>query len=303
MKRPYFIAIFLIIPIFITGFTLDNAIVPKDEILAGGPPKDGIPALLEPKFVSAERADFLSPEDQVIGVLLYGQPMAYPTKILNWHEVVNDTVGDMPIVVTFWPLTQTGVVYSGKIDDTIFTFGVSGRLYKSNVLIYDHQTESLWSQLKETAIAGPMVGKKLIKISAQRTTWKRWLIKHPQTKVLSTDTGYARNYNLDPYENYYRALGIMFPVGDVRKDLPAKEKVLGIEINGDAKAYPLSLFEQKAGKLKDKIGENPVQIVISEEGQVVNVLDRQGQTIPVIFAYWFAWQAFHPETEVYVSAK
>jgi hypothetical protein len=195
------------------------------------------------------------------------------------------------------------VVYSGKIDDKIFTFGVSGRLYKSNVLIYDHQTESLWSQLKETAITGPMVGRKLKKISAERTTWKRWLKKHPQTKVLSTDTGYDRNYNIDPYEGYYRALKIMFPVGDVRTDLPAKEMVLGIEINGAAKAYPLSLLERKTGMLKDEIGENPVQIVLSKEGQVVNVLDHQARSIPVIFAYWFAWQAFHPDTAVYAGAK
>ncbi len=101
MKRPCIFAFFLIIPLFMTGFTLDNAIVPKAEILAGGPPKDGIPALLEPKFVSAEKAGFLSPEDPVFGVVLNGQPKAYPIKILNWHEVVNDYIGDMPIVVTF----------------------------------------------------------------------------------------------------------------------------------------------------------------------------------------------------------
>lgn len=101
MKRHYIFTFLLIIPLFIAGFSLDNAIVPKEEILAGGPPKDGIPALLEPKFVSAEKADFLSPEDQVIGVVLQGQPKAYPIKILNWHEVVNDEAGDMPIAVTF----------------------------------------------------------------------------------------------------------------------------------------------------------------------------------------------------------
>ena len=101
MKRLYILSFFLIIPLFVTGFTLDNAIVPREEILAGGPPKDGIPALLKPKFVSAEKAGFLSPEDPLIGVVVYGQPKAYPIKILNWHEVVNDRVGDLPIVVTF----------------------------------------------------------------------------------------------------------------------------------------------------------------------------------------------------------
>ena len=195
------------------------------------------------------------------------------------------------------------MVYSGRIDDTVFTFGVSGRLYKSNVLIYDHQTESLWSQLKETAISGPMVGRKLKKISAERTAWKHWLKKHPRTKVLSTDTGYFRDYNIDPYEGYYRALGIMFPVGDVRADLAAKEMVLGVEINGAAKAYPLSLLERKSGMFKDEIGENAIRIILSKEGQVVNVQDHRARTIPVIFAYWFAWQAFHPDTEVYADAK
>ena len=101
MKRHYMLAFFLIIPFFMTGFSLDNVIVPKDEILAGGPPKDGIPALLEPKFVSAENADFMGPEDQVIGVILQGQPKAYPIKILNWHEVVNDNAVDTSIAVTF----------------------------------------------------------------------------------------------------------------------------------------------------------------------------------------------------------
>ena len=195
------------------------------------------------------------------------------------------------------------MVYSGKIENKTYTFGVSGRLYKSNVLIYEHQTESLWSQLKETAIAGPMAGNKLDKLSTKRMSWKRWLQKHPDTKVLSIETGYTRNYAIDPYEGYYRALGIMFPVGDVRTDLSAKEMVLGIEINGAAKAYPLSLFERKSEVFKDEIGDNPIQIILSKEGHVLDVLDHQDQPIPVIFAYWFAWQAFHPDTAVYAYNK
>ena len=101
MKRPYIVAFFMIIQVFMMGFALDNAIVPREEILAGGSPKDVIPALLKPKFVGVDQADFLSPEDQVIGVVMSGQPKAYPIKILNWHEVVNDYDGEMPLVVTF----------------------------------------------------------------------------------------------------------------------------------------------------------------------------------------------------------
>lgn len=191
------------------------------------------------------------------------------------------------------------MVYASRIDNQKLTFGVSGRLYKSNVLIYDHQTESLWSQLKETAIAGPMVGKKLTKLSAVRTSWQRWLDAHPRTKVLSTDTGHDRDYTIDPYEGYHQALGIMFPVGEVRRELPAKAMVLGIEIDGTAKAYPLSMFAQKNGFFKDEVGTNQIRIVFSEAGQIVDVLDPRSRSIPVVFSYWFAWQAFHPQTMVY----
>jgi hypothetical protein len=195
------------------------------------------------------------------------------------------------------------VVYSRDIDGRTLTFGVSGRLYKSNVLIYDHQTDSLWSQLKETAIAGPMVGSKLKKIAATRTSWKHWVADHPSTKVLSTDTGYTRNYDVDPYLGYYKAMGIMFPVGDVRTDLPAKEMVLGIEIGGMAKAYPLSHLVSGGTRVVDTIGGQRIRIVLSGDGQVEDVLDDQSRSVAAIFAYWFAWQAFHPQTAVYMESK
>jgi hypothetical protein len=195
------------------------------------------------------------------------------------------------------------VVYSSRINGQNYTFGVSGRLYKSNVLIYDHQTQSLWSQLKETAIAGPMVGNRLHKIPAKRIPWQQWRAQHPQTLVLSTATGYNRNYDVDPYEGYYRALGIMFPVGDVRTDLSPKEMVLGVAINGSAKAYPMSRLIGGSDAIVDRIGDQSIRIVMSAEGQGVEVQDDRSRPIPVIFAYWFAWQAFHPQTAVYSGAK
>lgn len=191
------------------------------------------------------------------------------------------------------------MVYSGKIDAKTYTFGVSGRLYKSNVLIYDHQTQSLWSQLKDTAVAGPLAGSKLHKIPAQRTTWKRWLKKHPQTLVLSQNTGFKRDYDTDPYEGYYQALGFMFPVGDVRQDLKPKQMVLGVRIDGLAKAYPLDVLKGKKQNIKDRIGETTIQIILSEDGQVFEVKDDQSRKIATVFAYWFAWQAFYPQTFVY----
>jgi hypothetical protein len=191
------------------------------------------------------------------------------------------------------------VVYSRNIDGQTYTFGVSGRLYKSNVLLYDHQTESLWSQLMHKAIAGPMVNKKLDRISSRRTSWKSWRKKHPQTLVLSTDTGYMKDYSRDPYEGYYRVGRIWFPVGKVRKDLSPKEMVIGLEINGRSRAYPVSLLQKSPGILKDTLNGTTVLIEVQEDGEISKVTDGQGNPIHHVFSYWFAWQAFNADTSVY----
>ena len=195
------------------------------------------------------------------------------------------------------------MVYSREIEGQVYTFGVSGRLYKSNVLLYDHQTESLWSQLLERAISGPLVGKTLTKLPANRTSWKTWKKRNPDTMVLSTETGYRRDYTIDPYEGYHHTGTIWFPVGEVRTDLSAKERVLGIEVKEEAKAYPLALLRKQPGIIKDSIGKVPIQIEVNAEGEVVDVRDQKGSPIPYIFAYWFAWQAFHPKTAVYHSKQ
>ena len=176
---------------------------------------------------------------------------------------------------------------------------MSGQLYKSNVLLYDHQTESLWSQLMTQAVSGEMAGARLTMLPAIRTSWKTWKKAHPETMVLSTQTGYSRNYSIDPYEGYYRMSGIWFPVGEVRKDLSPKEKVLGIEHYGKAKAYSLELIRKTPGTVENRLGDAVIRIKIDEEGQVSGVFDSKGTPIPHMFVYWFAWQAFHPETEVY----
>ena len=193
------------------------------------------------------------------------------------------------------------MVYSRNVNGKTYTFGVSGRLYKSNVLLYDHQTESLWSQLMHKAISGPMVAKKLKRISSRRTSWKSWGKKHPLTQVLSTNTGYARNYSRDPDEGYYRIGRIWFPVGDVRKDLSPKEMVLGIEIDGRARAYPVSALKKRPGVLKDKLNGTTIRIEIKEDGEITGITDGQGNPVQHIFSYWFAWQAFNADTSVYVQ--
>jgi len=190
-------------------------------------------------------------------------------------------------------------VYSRNVEGQEYTFGVSGRLYKSNVLLYDHQTESLWSQLKEQAISGPAAGKNLKILPSSRINWKSWRKRNPSTKVLSDETGYSRDYSSDPYEGYYSIGSLMFPVGDVRTDMSAKEPILGIEVDNHAKAYRMDWLRSNPGLHHDKIGYHATQIEISPEGEVMAVRDKEGHAIPAIYSYWFAWQAFHRETEVF----
>jgi hypothetical protein len=190
-------------------------------------------------------------------------------------------------------------VYSRNVEGQEYTFGVSGRLYKSNVLLYDHQTESLWSQLKEQAISGPAVGKNLKILPSSRINWKSWRKRYPSTGVLSDETGYSRDYSIDPYEGYYSLGSLMFPVGDVRTDMSAKEPILGIEVDNHAKAYRMAWLRSNPGLHHDKIGNKAIQIEISPEGEVVAVRDKEDHAIPAIYSYWFAWQAFHRETEVF----
>lgn len=292
-----FVGLFLLL--FTTGFTLEPSLIPPEEILSGGPPKDGIPALLSPRFIAGGVVTFLSDADDVIGVVVNDVSKAYPVKILNWHEVVNDTIGGMPVAVTFCPLTQSALVFGRMVDGEELTFGVSGRLYKSNVLMYDHATESLWSQLLKKAVTGPRAGAALTVYPSARRSWGRWKTLYPQTQVLSDETGHERDYTLDPYSGYYRVGTIWFPVGKVRTDLSPKARILGVTVGQRTKAYPLDRLSRTQGTLTDTLDNNEVRITVSAEGEISDVRLGDGSTPPHVFVYWFAWQAFHPETDVY----
>lgn len=185
------------------------------------------------------------------------------------------------------------------IDGQELTFGISGRLYKSNVLLYDHQTESLWSQLMSKAISGSKVRQILPQLPSSRMSWGQWRRMHPATRVLSDDTGYHRDYAVDPYEGYYRLAGLMFPVGNVRRDLAPKTRILGIYLDGHATAYELDKLKKRSGVLVDRIGSERITIEVGSSGEVLGVRRAGGEPVEHIFAFWFAWQAFHPRTNVY----
>jgi hypothetical protein len=181
------------------GFDLSNSILPPEQIISGGPPRDGIPAISDPRLIAADQVDYLKPTDRVVGISLKGQSRAYPIAILNWHEIVNDEIDGRRLAITYCPLCGTAVAFDATIDGSPTDFGVSGLLYNNDVLLYDRETESLWSQIMSEAISGERVGTKLIMLPLSHTTWRDWLAKHPDTLVLSEDTGYSRDYQRNPY--------------------------------------------------------------------------------------------------------
>lgn len=282
------------------GFDLANSTIPVSKILSGGPPRDGIPSIDKPIFIKAQRAIFLKPEDRILGITVKGESRAYPIKILNWHEIVNDIVRGEPIVVTFCPLCGSGMVYSANITGKTHQFGVSGLLYNSDVLLYDRQTNSLWSQILSKAISGKQVNKTLINIPTSHTSWAEWKKKHPDTKVLSTKTGFNRNYNRTPYGGYTKNGTIYFPLEFKSKKYHPKERVLGISINGKHKVYPFSeLAKIKRTSLTDTFAGKKLQIEFDSSNRDGVIKDSSGKIIPSVNTFWFAWYAFHPKAIVY----
>ena len=179
------------------------------------------------------------------------------------------------------------------------TFGVSGLLYKSNVLMYDHQTESLWLQVKRRAVTGPMTGSKLRILPSSVTTWKKWRKRYPDTLVLSFDTGYRRDYSQDPYEDYYkRSRGLFssfFKPGPGEK---AKELIAGIEVGESTRAYPIEML-RKRGKLIDTIAGAVLSIEYDQDTDLLLIKDSGGKEIPHVVAYWFVWKGIHPDSGLY----
>jgi hypothetical protein len=286
------------------GFDVSNAIIPADEILAGGPPKDGIPALSDPELIDAEAASYLKPDDRVIGVTMDGISRAYPIAILNWHEIVNDTINDQRYAVTFCPLCGTGVAFYSDIAGNTTDFGVSGLLYNSDVLLYDRETESLWSQIMGRAVAGKLVGEKLKAFPVSHTTWRDWVKQHPDTQVLSTDTGYSRDYGRNPYRGYEQSRQLYFGVNQRAPDTyHPKEQVIGLEIDGVYKAYPFAELEKNnQSQFKDSVNGVSITIDWDSTNRSVELFDSSGKRIAGIQGFWFAWFAFHPDTLVFKAS-
>lgn len=283
---------------YYNDFRMSGLTIPVYEIIPAGPPRDGIPAISNPKFAAAEEADYLTNSDEVVGVVVNGVARAYPARILGYHEVVNDRIGETPVAVTFNPLCASAMAYKAQINKQPLAFGTSGLVYNSNSLYYDKQTESLWSQITGEAVSGPAAGAKMELLPTAYVSWGEWKEKHPDTQVLTTETGYKRNYDCIPYEA--SSTRLLFPVSQTDKRLPLKEKIVGIAVEGRYKAYPFAMLPNgKSGITTDEFNGQSIRIQFNQASQTAFVTDAEGNAIPSTTMYWFAWYAFHPETEIH----
>lgn len=283
------------------GFPLDDSLLPAKEILSGGPPKDGIPALVDPTFVDAADANFLRDKDRVLGISYNGVMRAYPIRILNYHEIVNDVLDGEGVVVSYCPLCGSGMAFAAVFQGTRLIFGVSGLLYNSDVLMYDLNTQSLWSQLMNQAISGPLKGARLDALPISHTTWKEWRSRYPDTQVLSPKTGFSRNYRVDPYPNYGRNGRLYFPVNHSNKLYKRKMLAMGLEIDGQFKVYPFDELEKGPAHFTDGFEDTAFEVLFDGQHQTARIIDAEGAEIPTTIAFWFAWYAFHPESEIFTA--
>lgn len=357
-----------------------------DLLMQGCPVRDCIPSIDEPEFETvAEAGNWLRDTDLVLGLELNGIVKAYPVKILNWHEIVNDFLNETPVAVTYCPLCNSGLVFvRPTINNKVLEFGVSGRLYKSDLVMYDRQTGSLWSQIEGRAIVGPLAGEaeRLQLLPIDVVPWGSWKQQHPDSLVLARPTyttrvggqkpaeekpqereakttsraritapglettgNFLRDYDIDPYEFYKVNNADTFgtPFSDQR--LSAKADVIGVEIDGLAKAYPRELVE-KLQIINDKLGKEYILVVrdpgsgkirifkrhVPELNKVLGFELRDGALVDKqtgsrwsfsgevlegepkakkiklkelvgVPSFWFAWLAFHPQTELFSEPK
>ena len=255
----------------------DDWLIPRAEVVDGGPGQDGIPAIDAPQFQRAAdvSSGFLFPGDLVVGVFLDGEYRAYPHKILNWHEVVNDSVATNDFVLSYCPLTGSALTWD--VDDSVANpqYGVSGLLYNSNLIMYDRESDSRWSQMLEQAVWGPRQSDIATRIQLIETTWATWVAMYPDSSVLTTDTGHDRNYLLYPYGDYCRDDVLLFPVSNLDNRLHKKERVIGIRSAAASKVYQLSGFGATTQTINEQFDGQEVVIVGNSDENVAAIFSRE----------------------------
>jgi Protein of unknown function (DUF3179) len=281
-------------------FDMSGAIIEIDDLLAPGVPKDGIPALTNPPRTGALGADYPSMTGRVITVEINGEAVAYPIQILNWHEAVNDTVGGVPIVVTYCPLCDSAAVARRTIttkdgkEETI-EFGISGFLYNSNMVMYDKTSNGIWSQIYMRAMTGPLAGTHLSLFPVRVESFAKFQASHSKGQVLTTDTGYDRPYDRNPYESYMKDPKRVFHEFGYGSELGPKVLGAGILAGDEAVFISVDAIAEKGGSMTVKTKMGKVKIERTEAGIAATTVP---DGVNVMQAFYHSWSAFHPQTSI-----
>ncbi|WP_343561417.1 DUF3179 domain-containing protein [Kiloniella sp. b19] len=302
-----------------------------EEITWGGVRVDGIPSLDNPGLIDADDETYMLDSDLVFGVEINGDVRAYPLRIMGWHEMFNEVIGGVPVALAYCTLCGAGILFETQPDDRAepFVFGSSGFLYRSNKLMFDRETNTLWNQFTGEPVVGPLAHSGLqLKIRPVTiTSWKKWKERHPQTKILSLNTGHFRNYDSGfVYREYFASPELMFPT-IVRDETQVKRKefIFGIREFGAAKAWPVEVFRNDSRVINDRIGNTNIVLIGDAETRTVrayqrgeeqfdtekdnslqspgglwqitedNLIGPNGETLPRVpghIAYWFAWDGY-----------
>ena len=288
-------------------------IIDPNKIRGGGPPKGGIgvdvgiPALSDENInlVSVEEADTWIEDNELILVLTHKEvTRVYPLQIMVWHEIANDEIAGDSITVTYCPLCGSGIAYEGTVQvdskKVETEFGTSGKLYNSNLVMYDALTDTYWTQIDGLGIVGELTGQKLTPISVDTVVWRDWKNSEEakDAEVLSQETGMNRNYGRDPYGNYYEDSFLFFPVENSDNRIHSKTVIFGVEVNGEHKAYKEEdLIELK--EINDIIAGVNIKIERDDSGIIKTTNLDTGEEIVKERDFWFAWYAFHPNTDLW----
>jgi hypothetical protein len=277
----------------VNGFVLDDNTkreIELDKILSGGPGRDGIPAIDDPKFIRL--ADVVGTADDTLGILIkVGQEVKYyPYNILVWHEIVNDVIDGQSIAVTFCPLCGSAVVYDRTVAGQAVRFGVSGLLYESNLLMYDEATESLWSQSIGRAVVGKRTGTELVRLQSQLLEFSDVRESYPNAMVLSDDTGYSRNYSLNPYGSYDESEELLFEVSVKDSRLPSKTIMYIVPIGDKSLAFEQLKLKKGESRSASFFGS---EIIARKDGSGEIFVNVDGNAQAGYFEMWFSWATQH----------
>ncbi len=272
--------------------------VDTSEILSGGPPRDGIPSIQNPEFDEYSDSS-ISDDVQAIVYTEGDRARVYPYNILNWHEIVNDTVDGQPIAVTFCPLCGSALVFDRTTSAGVTEFGVSGGLRESNMIMFDRNTETFWQQATGVAIIGELAGEELDLLPFQLLTVGEAKEKYPDGLIQSTDTGHSRDYVRNPYGDYNENDTFIFQPSSLDEEYPVKQIFAAVRYNGESIAMPWLDLDDQVYEFTTAGGAN---LTIDKADGELNVTNEDGERIPHYFEMWFSWAVQHeddPNSEVF----